>query len=36
MVKKKAEENGTPIPVVFMPRKPHPNGLLELYGNLTK
>lgn len=26
--KKKAEAMGYPIPVVFIPRKPHPNGLL--------
>ena len=32
--KKQAEERGTPIPVVFIPRKPHPNGLL-LYQAVT-
>jgi hypothetical protein len=26
--KKKSEEKQEPIPVVFIPRKPHPNGLL--------
>ena len=26
--KKKSENNGDPIPVVFIKRKPHPNGLL--------
>jgi len=35
MVKKKAEETGTPIPVVFMPRKPHPNGLLNYMVSLS-
>ena len=28
IVKKKAELNEEPIPVVYIPRKPHPNGLL--------
>ena len=27
--KQKAEQNGEPIPVVYILRKPHPNGLLE-------
>ncbi|MCL6558753.1 MAG: hypothetical protein K6U74_08090 [Firmicutes bacterium] len=27
-IKKIAIERGEPIPVVFIPRKPHPNGLL--------
>lgn len=27
-VKQKAELNGEPIPVTYIPRKPHPNGLL--------
>lgn len=27
IVKNKAEKSGEPIPVVFIPRKPHPNGL---------
>lgn len=26
--KEKAAEKGEPIPVVYIPRKPHPNGLL--------
>lgn len=26
--KNKAEQAGHPIPVVYIPRKPHPNGLL--------
>lgn len=26
-VKQRAEQDGEPIPVVFIPRKPHPNGL---------
>src|SRR5690606_26528256 len=30
----KAEAEGEPIPVVFIPRKPHPNGLL-LYAAVT-
>src|SRR5262245_45233855 len=29
IVKSKALENGEPVPVVYIPRKPHPNGLLE-------
>lgn len=28
-IKSKADEDGEPIPVVYIPRKPHPNGLLE-------
>jgi len=28
-VKKKANDQGSPIPVIFMPRKPHPNGLMN-------
>jgi len=28
-VKNNAEKEGEPIPVKFIPRKPHPNGLLE-------
>ena len=28
-IKKKAELNGKPIPVVFIPCKPHPNGLMK-------
>lgn len=27
--KEKADQEGEPIPVVYIPRKPHPNGLLE-------
>jgi len=27
-VKKRAEQQGYPIPVVYIPRKPNPNGLL--------
>ena len=27
-VKKKSIENGNTIPLVYIPRKPHPNGLL--------
>jgi hypothetical protein len=27
-IKKKTEENGEPIPVMYIERKPHPNGLL--------
>ena len=34
VVKKKADDAGEPIPVVFIPRKPHPNGLL-LYQAVT-
>jgi hypothetical protein len=33
-VKRVAEASGEPIPVVFIPRKPHPNGLL-LYQAVT-
>lgn len=28
-IKERAESEGEPIPVVYIPRKPHPNGLLE-------
>ena len=28
-IKSRAENNGSPIPVVFIPCKPHPNGLME-------
>jgi len=27
-MKEKAVINGEPIPVIYIPRKPHPNGLL--------
>ena len=33
--KKEAEDRFDPIPVVYMPRKPNPNGLLA-YGLATK
>ena len=33
-VKEKAKMNGEPIPVVFIPRKPHPNGL-EIFLSVT-
>lgn len=33
-MKSKAESDGEPIPVTYIPRKPHPNGLL-LYQLVT-
>lgn len=32
VVKNRADQCGTPIPIVYMPRKPHPNGLLCYLG----
>ena len=31
IVKEQAEINGEPIPVIYIPRKPHKNGLLIYY-----